>query len=324
MKSAARLLLLPVTLAAMLWAVSCGGGPGFPRPEESKVSAPVAVVVEREITGEILGVPLSGPRGLAVSDVGAVYCVDGGNNRIIYFRNDLTPIRDAGGAGSAAGLLDRPSYVAIDNRLNVFVSDEGNRRICRFNTELLFVDQVDFYDADDPLLFGDPGGVAVNRHGEMWISDRQRNQLAVYTSFGAFDRFIGRFGYQGGQVSSPEKILVDDQGQFVVCDAGNGRVVIYDQYGNHVRSLVGESFYYPVAAVPAPTGYWWVLDGDTGQLTFCDRDGQTIYVGGPTLPGEATPLRQPSDLVLLPDDRLLISDTGNNRLLVCKIIRDTE
>ncbi len=309
------------TLAATL--LNGCGGPKFDVAETAPIDVPVGVIVEQEISGPVLGRPLTSPFGLAVNAEGSVYCVDRGNDRLIKFRRDLTPVRDAGGAGSAEGLLSRPGFISIDNQLNVFVADEGNQRICRFNSDLLFVDATDFYDVDDPLMFGEPSGVGVNVHGEMWVGDRQRNRIAVFTTAGQFDRFIGEFGSRGGQVNTPEGIRVDAAGRFHVCDAGNGRVIVYDHYGNEVRTLDNSAFAYPMATIPLPNASW-LIDGGNGQLFFCDRDGNILFLAGPNLPGNDRPLREPSDIVLLPDNRLLIADTGNNRLLVCRVVSGSE
>ncbi|HOD67172.1 MAG TPA: hypothetical protein PKM94_10855, partial [candidate division Zixibacteria bacterium] len=162
-----------VGAAAAAIALSCGG-PGGAGDETAAPPAPAGVIVEQVIAGEVLGLPLQSPWGLAAGTDDNVYCVDRGNNRIIKFSRALQPIRDAGGAGSEAGLLSRPGYAAVDNQLNVWVADEGNQRISRFNSDLLFVDATEFYNADDPLQFGEPGGVAVSAHGELWAGDRQR------------------------------------------------------------------------------------------------------------------------------------------------------
>jgi len=278
------------------------------------------VIVEQVIAGEVLGLPLQSPWGLAAGTDDNVYCVDRGNNRIIKFSRALQPIRDAGGAGSEAGLLSRPGYAAVDNQLNVWVADEGNQRISRFNSDLLFVDATEFYNADDPLQFGEPGGVAVSAHGELWAGDRQRNRIAVFTNTGAFDRFVGDFGYAGGQVREPQGIRADGAGRYYVCDGGNGRVVVYDRYGTMVRTIAHDAWARPKAAAPAGGGLW-VLDG-AGRVYFCDARGGILFAAGPMLPGSDSPLREPSDLAVLADGRLLIADTGNNRLLVCRVISD--
>ncbi len=317
-----RSFILPAFLLVISTVMSCGGGPDF-AGEQADFDPPAALLVEKVVEGPIFGVALRSPWGIALSADNSIYCVDRGNDRLIKFRNDLTPIGDAGGTGTAAGLLDRPGYITVDNELNVWVSDEGNQRINRFNSDLLFVDAVEFYDADDPLEFGTPAGVGVNRYGELWVADQEKNRIVAYTAAGAFDRFIADFGYQGGQLSGPEDITVDQRGRFVVADAGNRRVVTYDQYGNHISTIRNEAMGQPVASAPAGSMIW-ILNGRDGTLRYCDRNGDILFSAGPILPGDSRPLSEPSDITLLPDDRILISDTGNNRLVLCQIIRGSE
>ena len=54
---------------------------------------PVALVVERVISGDILGKPLRRPFGLAVDVRGHVYVSDAGNSRIIKFNTDMDVAR---------------------------------------------------------------------------------------------------------------------------------------------------------------------------------------------------------------------------------------
>lgn len=321
------MLRLPITLLppliALVLIVSCTKPARKGAPEAAPQDPPVGLIVEREISGPVLGRALNSPFGLAISAEDFIYCVDQGNNRLIKFRPDLTPIGDVGGAGSAAGLLNRPGFVTIDNELNLFVADEGNQRISRFNSDLLFVDEIGFYDPEEPVRFGEPSGVAVSAHGEIWVADRQRNRIAVFNNVGEFDRFVGDFGYRGGQVKSPEAILVDESGNFNVCDAGNGRVIVYDQYGSEVRQVRNSAFNYPTSAIPLGKEIW-VVDGADGILFCLDEQGEILFMIGPNIPGSSQPLREPSDITMLPDDRLLIADTGNNRLLVCRVLRGSE
>jgi DNA-binding beta-propeller fold protein YncE len=161
----------------------------------------------------------------------------------------------------------------------------------------------------------------VTEYGALWVADRERDRVIVLDNQGRFESFIGDFGYTGGQLSSPEKVVAMPGGAgFVVCDAGNGRLVFYDGYGNFQSELAHEKFEYPIAAAAEPAGDLWVLDGVSGRLFFVDATATVLFETGPRLPGNDRALKGPSDIVRLADGRLLISDTGNNRLLVCRVI----
>ncbi len=306
-------------IAVLILLISCGKSSQQEISESPDHSSPEALVVERLISQDILGGPLRLPIGLAVDPQGRLYCVDGGNNRVVLFSENLQPVEDVGGSGTAVGLLARPTFVTIDNQLNLYVSDEGNQRLMRFDAQLNAVEEIRFYDPDEPLKFGYPSGIGVTPYGEVWVADRDLNRIAVFNNVGQFDRFMGEFGYPGGQLQSPEKIVRDPSGRFIVCDAGNSRLVVYDQYGNLVRTVKDGEFDYPMASA-ADRGGWWVLDGANGHIFYLDKRGNRVFKTGPQLPGADEALRHPSDIVLLPDHRLVISDTENNRLLVCRIV----
>ncbi len=311
-------LLLQLVLVLIVQA-SCARPPRQDPQQGERLKAPVALLVEREISGQVLGKRLLRPIGLANDARGAVYVCDAGNNRIIKFRPDLTPDAEIGGSGADEGTFNRPSFIALDYDLNLLVSDEGNRRICRYNSRLQFVEELAFHDEADPLKFGYPSGVGLTDYGEVWVADRERNRIAVFNNVGVFDRFIGEFGYDGGQLSSPEKIVESRRGGFIVCDAGNGRLVAYDEYGNFLREIGDADLDYPISAISG-NHRLWLLDGAVGKIYTFDDRGRKVFQTGPTLAGSGQPLKQPSDIIILPDGRLVISDSSNNRLLVCRIL----
>ena len=312
-----RALILLVVLA--FTALSCGGPDKRLMEMTASPSPPQLVLVERVISGPVLRTSLSKPYGLATDFRDNIIVVDAGNNRLVQFAPDLTPVRDIGGYGQQEGLLNRPTFVSFDNGLNLWVSDEGNRRVSRYNSQLNLVDELSFYDSDDPLKFGYPSGLAFTDYGEIWVADRNNNRIAIFSNVGQFDRFLGDIGYGGGQLKDPEKIVRLRSGDFIVCDAGNRRLVFYDRYGNHTDEIELPDSGYP-RAVAESGKFLWVLDSGEGTLVCMNYRGEILYEAGPTITGDQTAVKDPSDLIALPDGRLLISDSGNNRILVCRII----
>lgn len=318
---------LPILLTVAV-IVACARPPGLPEGKGSpgrgltdggSTRLPLALIVERELDGAVMGERLKNPAGLAVDAAGRVYVVDSGNDRLIKLRANLDPMVETGGYGSQSGLLDRPSFVTIDNELNLWVCDEGNRRLSRFDSQLNYVDEIPFYDADNPLKFGFPSGIAVTDYGEVWVADRENSNIAVFDNLGNFERHVGDFGYSGGQLLNPEKIVIDDDHNFIVADGGNQRLVVYDGYGNYSHEFKLKKLQYPIALAVSEEGFW-VLDGGAGTIILINTDGKVLFECGPVLVGSERSLREPTDIVLLSDDRLLVSDSGNNRLLVCRII----
>ena len=315
------LLLVIVLVIAVV--SGCATSPQVEPEVKQFDNPPVALLVEQEINGVILGQKLHAPKGVATSRSGELYVVDAGNSRLLKFSDKLMPIREAGGFGGQPGLFDQPAYLTVDNDLNLYVTDVGNRRICRYNTRMEFVDEIQFSDNDDPLAFGEPSGVATTAYGELWVADRTGNRVAVFDNIGRFDRYVGGYGYRGKQLYEPAKIIARSRDRFIVCDPGNHRLVEYNQYGDYLRTLADNVVDYPVAAT-ADRHVIWLLDATAGEILALSNDGDIIFTSGALLPGTGVALKDPRDMCLLDDDRLVITDTGNNRLLVCRILHEND
>ena len=311
-------LLLAVGLVAAFSACSRPPQLGHQESRSEQGRQPEALIAERELSGVMLSQALRNPFAVAVDMRGSVYVCDAGNNRLIKLDTDLIPIKDHGGFGSAPGLLSSPAYLSVDNGLNLWVSETGNRRLSRFDSELNFVDQLDFADDSDLLKFGTPSGVAATEYGTLWVADRDKNRIAVFNNVGKFEQFVGDFGFSGGQLSQPEKLVLFGQENYAVCDPGNGRVAMYDSYGNFMRQVADFTIKAPVACAFAGPDLW-VLDR-SGSLACFSSSGRKLFQTGPLLTGNAVALKGPSDLAVLARDRLLIADSGNDRLLLCQIV----
>jgi hypothetical protein len=281
----------------------------------------ISLFIESEIKGIVLGQKLNQPFGLAKDFAGNIYLSDHGNDRLIKFNEKMEAKKEIGGFGASEGLLNGPTFISFDNGLNMVVADEKNQRLSRYNLKLNFVNTVEFYNPESPEQYGYPAGMAFTSYGEMWVSDREKNRLVVFNNQGNFDRYIGDFGDSGEQLFAPEKIVTTQSRDFIVCDAGNSRLVIYDEYGSFINEIKSDDFVYPISA-HVEKNMLWVLDGSSGVLFLMDLNGKQIYNFGPQIPGSVTLLKEPSDLLFLNDKKLLISDTGNNRLLICRIIEN--
>ena len=302
--------------------LACGPAPREGPEQPTDIKMPSALLVQHVIEGPVFGQPLKNPRCVAVAADGSWYLVDNGNHRLIRFNAELKPLDQTGGYGFSAGMLNHPAWVTLDNSLNLMVTDESNHRLVRYDTHLNFVDDIELRDEDDPFKYGRPTGLGVNDYGEVWVADADRDRIAVFDNVGKFNRFVGDFGYSGGQLSRPMEIVPDVDEQFVVCDPGNSRLARYDAYGGFIGETSTRSFGAP-SSVAVADNLLWVLDVAGGRLACLNRrSGEQLFAAGPQLMGERTRLKEPGDVALLNDGRLMIVDSGNDRVLVCRVIYD--
>jgi len=133
--------------------------------------------------------------------------------------------------------LIRPGGVAIDreNRF-LYVADTGN-------------DVVDVFDADkfkllrqlgkpsrkheqtDPGTFALPEGVAVDKEGNVYVSDTFNNRIEIFDADGGLISAFGKNGDSPRDLERPKGIAVDCDGHIWVVDAAQNRVKVFDREG---------------------------------------------------------------------------------------------
>ena len=134
-------------------------------------------------------------------------------------------------------VLVRPGGMAIDteNRF-LYVVDTGS-------------DVVDVFDADtykllrrigtpgkkhlltDPGNFALPTNVAVDKEGDVYVTDTLNNRVEVFDADGKFIRAFGKPGDGPGHFARPKGIAIDGDGHIWVVDAVQQRVQVFDNEG---------------------------------------------------------------------------------------------
>ncbi len=148
--------------------------------------------------GPAVRATLDWPAGLAIDSGGNVYITDQFNNRIRRVSPDGI-IRTFAGNGAAAysgdggpavlASLNHPADVAVDARDNVYIADQNNHRIRRVTpdgviTTVAGTGAAGFSGDDGPATqaaLNRPSGVAVDRDGNLYISDHGNSRLRKVT-----------------------------------------------------------------------------------------------------------------------------------------------
>ncbi len=312
-----------VLVILMIWGSGCGA------PASKKISTTTAqsspnqlsaILIERFLDAPVMGQVLRNPSAIVTDFRGETYLCDEGNNRIIKFDTLMRPIIDRGGFGRQPGLFNRPRAMAIDNQLNLWICDAGNRRLVRMDGRLNFVDEIPFTDDEDAFKFGEPSGIAVTNFGSLWVSDLERDRVAVFDNVGQFEKFVGDFGAGGGPLLDPEGCATDEDDRFYVCDGGNARVMVYDDYGTDLQRLTDDEMILPISVLLDTRRTAWVLDKLANRVFCFDRDGRNIAPGGIRLIGKGNEDVVPGGFSRLTDSTMVISDVANGRLVLCKLI----
>jgi DNA-binding beta-propeller fold protein YncE len=178
--------------------------------------------------------------GLTLDDADTLFVSDSALRHVLVFDK-----QHKAQASISAGMAS-PAGLAIDNE---------NRLLYVADSEL---DQILVYDADPPykLLrtigkpgskheltspgdFSRPTNVAVDRDGNLYVTDTFNDRVEIFDADGTFVREFGKAGDGPGHFARPKGISIDSDGHVWVADAVQDRVQVFTPEGKLLIYLGG-------------------------------------------------------------------------------------
>ncbi len=174
-----------------------------------------------------------------------------------------------GSKGSGNGQFVGPEGIAVDSSGNVYVSDNGNNRIQKFDNNGNFITKWDF-KGSDVIQLDKPEGIAVDSSHNVYVTDYSSNSIIKCDSNG---KLITKW-----ITTNPEDIAIDKSGYVYVTDYhgilkfdGNGKLITkWGSYGTSNGQFIGSG-----GIAINSSGYVYVTDGDNNR----------IQVFAPVIPG---------------------------------------
>lgn len=217
---------------------------------------------------------------------GRIYIADIGSNTIIVFDVPRRKIFRFG--VRVPGTLQKPSGLALDGQMNVYVSDSKQRAVLVYDRLGLFQRKI-----GGPQDLDRPSGVAVSLDGErIYVIDRSDNESAnhhavVYDREGKKIQVIGSRGSGDGQFNVPLQGVAGADGKLYVLDSGNFRVQIFDRDGKFVRAFGGIGTEFGKLARPRGIavdgeGNVYVSDAAFNNFQIFNPEGQLLLAIGET------------------------------------------
>ena len=194
-------------------------------------------------------------------------------------------------------VLVRPGGIAIDstNRL-LYVVDTGNDVVQVFDADSFKLlrhigKPSNKHLATEPGLFSLPTNVAVDKEGNVYVTDTLNNRVEIFDADGNFISTFGKNGDGPGYFARPKGIAVDVDGHIWVVDAMQSRVQVFNNEG---RLLVyfGELGGYP-GQFQEPWGI--AIDNKTNRVLTSEQYQGRVQVFRYVTDAEAEKLKQERD-----------------------------
>lgn len=168
---------------------------------------------------------LFSPIGVAVDQQGNLYVTDSVNCRVYKFDRDGRFLRTL----TAPVELQRPAGIAVSPDGKKYVVDVLARKLYVFAKDDACLGEFPKAGAEPKL--NSPINVAVDRLGNVYVTDAMDFNIKVYDPDGSLKRTIGQIGDGPGSFARPKGVAVDSDLDIYVIDATFENFQIFDQEG---------------------------------------------------------------------------------------------
>jgi tripartite motif-containing protein 71 len=195
----------------------------------------------------VLSRPFNRPKGVHVDELGRILVTE--QSRLLILDNDLNILKAIGDHGSKPGQFNIPwgkillsntekacSFVnvrlgiATDSSLNMYVCDQMNNRIQKFDVDGRFLLEWG-YEGEHPGQFYYPHFISISGN-RVAVSDQLNHRVQIFDCFGHYHYKIGESGIEPGQLTCPFGVCIDSHGHLAIADHDNNRVQLFDDNGD--------------------------------------------------------------------------------------------
>jgi DNA-binding beta-propeller fold protein YncE len=163
----------------------------------------------------------------------------------------------------------------------------------------------------EPGQFNVPAGVAVDSQSRIYVADLNNNRIQAFTSQGDYiTQFTG--------VTRPRGIEVDSTDRIIVADTGNRRLVILGWNGSALEMggvISNVNFSSVVDVACGDNDELFTLNAGLNAVACFTSDGTWITNLYKPTDGSSGTLFRPRGIACLPGNQLVVSDSGNNRVV---------
>jgi DNA-binding beta-propeller fold protein YncE len=178
--------------------------------------------------------------GLVIDDADRLFVSDGALNHVLVF-NAKHKLE----SGFGEGIMNDPAGLAIDteNRF-LYVANTGSDQVLVYDADTFrLLRKIGTAGKDHTLTtpgdFSKPTNVAVDKDGNLFVSDTLNDRVEVFDADGVFIRAFGKNGDGPGDFARPKGIAVDADGHVWVADAMLNRLQVFTPEGHLLLAMGG-------------------------------------------------------------------------------------
>ena len=142
----------------------------------------------------------------------------------------------------------------------------------------------------------------------------------VFNSFGNFDRFVADPQTYAGLLLRPSAIARNKNDDVLVADQGRKRIIVLNGFGAFQYEF-GEGILNKPSGIDFDRfGNTWIIDAASSAIFCFAPGGRLLFSQNNMTAADGLDIRHPADLAILPGNKIAVSDTENNRLVIYRIL----
>lgn len=138
-----------------------------------------------------------------------------------------------GTAGTGNGQFQSPWGITVDPSDNVFVIENNNHRVQKFNSNGVFITKWGSFGTSNSQ-FNYPTGITSDLAGNIYVADTTNNRIQKFSNNGDYLTQWGVAGSGPAQFNYPYSVASDSNGMIYVSDSNNNRVQKFTSTGTFV------------------------------------------------------------------------------------------
>lgn len=261
---------------------------------------------------------LSRPLGVAISQWGDVYVADSANHRLVVFDANGSLKETLGKAGEKAGEFNYPTSVAIKGK-RIYVADFYNQRVQVLDTKGNQLSSLprgeDLREIGSKIM---PVALAIDKMGNLYVSDVSKQQILVFDDNGRFIRAFGKGGSNPGELSYVNGLAVNyDDKEIYLANSNNSRIEVFNLEGRYLGERAGGKLLTNPKGIAyeESSGFLYVADTLAHKIYAFDKEGNLVEtIGQRGL--EANQFNFPTAVAVDNKGRLFVADRENDRVQV--------
>ena len=226
------------------------------------------------------------------------------------------PVLSFGQKGSSAGMFSKPWGLAVNEKDEIAVTENGSHRIQVFSSNGNHLRSFGRQGVQQ-VQFDRPRGIAFH-NDNIIVADSRNHRVQLFSDQG---EYLGQFGGQGNldhQLELPLGLSIDSDGNIIVADRNNKFIKIFSSDGQFLRKIGTEGcFSFPFHCIQHDN-YLVVSDKNDHCVKVFNKEGKFLYKFGKEGGGDGE-FNSPCCLSVNKVGQLLVCDTANHRIQVFEL-----